>query len=229
MNSIKKNLPFGDKVFVARQEYNNLSYGTIVDCLDAGHVVIVDSSTNEPRRLNKSDRVINPKPSGFLNLFKKDPNKYIVYFINTKDICEKRSGNVECKNINIPELQDEKFFYYLTYKIKVESPLAFVKKMIDVNRYEYPESYFLDKIEGKLESIVKECISNVLTNYGKGYFYNNLSSTGEQIESKLSESFEKYGISISVEDIRVNEDSVTKEMREDTELRKYQKRMSKEE
>ena len=26
MNSIKKNLPFGDKVFVARQEYNNLSY-----------------------------------------------------------------------------------------------------------------------------------------------------------------------------------------------------------
>lgn len=232
MSIIKQHVPFGDKRFVERQCLSNLEYNSSVEWASNCKVLIENCGSKTKTELYRSGCCcFNPKPKGLGNLFKKiDPSTYIVLFISSAPIDGSCGGNIQCKNGNIKELQYEKVFYTWSYQFKVVDPKRFVEALISEGMDQYSRDYFKKKIEQQTKLRIEEKISKAIDTWGIERFCSNVVEVKKEIETELAEEEAlDDGIELSILSLTVQEDPVTKAKREDTELRKYQKNMSKEE
>ena len=236
MSVIGKDVQFGVLNLIERTELNNLDYNTTIHKVQNCEVVF-DDGTGTLKKLAR-DCVLNPKQEGFFKgLFskKKDPKHYVVYFVHTAEILSSNTfnlgGNVNVHNKNIPELQDEKVFYRISYGFKITDAKQFIQQNINVNKQYYTQDDIWQKIGELIQIHIKQVFAKSLKLYGFEKFSENLLSIKREMETTVNEDEEIWakGFEIIITNIVKEEDPTIKEKQEDTELKKYQRRMSMEE
>ena len=228
MSVIGKDVVFGSLNFIERVELNNLDYNTSVHRV-ANCEVVVEDGTAGLKKISK-DGILNPKPKGML-FKKKDPKNYVIYFVNMAEILSLNTfnmgGNVKVHNKNIPELQDEKVYYRISYGFKVTDAKQFIQQNINIAKQNYTQNDIWEKIGELIQLHIRQVVAQSLRHYGFERFSENPLSIKREMEKTVNDDEEIWakGFSIIITNIVKEEDPTTKEKQEDTELKKYQKRM----
>lgn len=230
MSVVRLKVPFGENNFVERQDLSNLEYNSMIEAPTNGKVIIENHyERTKGELLNSEGNIINPKPKGFHPFMKIDPTSYTIFFVDTSKITGETGGNFQCKNDNIKELQYEKVLYRITYEFKVINSKRFLETMVSDEMNQYSRNYFREKIGKQIKLVIEEKVSKEIMRSGIEYFSTNITMVKSEIEKDLEEgNMWDKGIELSIIDLVIEENEKIKAMREDTELRKYQRNMSKE-
>ncbi len=230
---IKMDIPFGEGNFVSKRSLKNLEYNSMIEVPNDAFVIVDKESERCRFELSKSEGVIlNSKPRGIGNLFKKiDSNKYTIYFVSTAKVEGKYGGNFNVRNLNISELEYEKIFYQVEYWFKVQDSKRLIENFISEDFTHYSRDYFRGKIGKQIQAVIEEVISLNISKNGLANFSNNSTNIIKEIENKLNDENYNFswdaGIKLGIIKLNVSEDDKIKSIKEDSEIRKYQKKMAK--
>ena len=231
MARIRMSEPFGEENHVEKFSITNIEYGSTIEVPSDAMVIIEDFKTRNRHELARCiGNVFNPKPKGLGYLIKKtDPNSYIIFYVSRSNVTGKFGGNFNVSNKHIKELEYEKVFYQGNYQFKVSNCKRFIDHFISEDSTQYPRDYFREKTGKQIKSVIESIVSAAISDNGLSNFSANITDIIEKIENKLNESYAlDAGIDIKIIDLNVIEDNKIKEIKEDTELRKYQRNMVKE-
>lgn len=236
MSIIGQDVLIGENSFVVRTDRCNLEYNSTIQRPSGCKIVVKNLSTgSDVEWTNSRGDIINPKPKGLFNHFKKADNcDYTFFFVSTSPVSGKCGGNVQCKNESIKELQYETIFYRVTYEFSVVNVRQFLKSFLREELQKYSKEYFTKQITDKIKPFIEEKISLSIAKNGLANFSSNVIKVKNEIEKAILEDangnygLANCGIDLSISNLIIEENNKIKSLREDTELRMYQQNKIKE-
>lgn len=219
---IKQKRDFNEKCFAEKHVYENEIYFNSVISVPQNAYVLCDVNGNL-KRIFKSDQIINPPERHMFRADKKlDPRQIVIYFIAKNGYgIGSLNGHTDNKNKDIPELQYETVYYSFEYKFSVENPNAFVGKF-EFSNGVLAETTVVDSINKYLRVKVSEACSKGVDRYGLEGLSSNTNTIIANILDSVEESLlDNLGVRIHVTDLKFDEHSGVKQIKEEAQLRKF--------
>lgn len=173
---------FNDERVIERVECNRVKFNTKISKPENCEVVIV--SDDAPRRLkNLDESVLNPKKKRFWQRNKKDPNEYIVFFMDSAYHDASWGGNVlyvDKKDNKRKRVNIRATFAFKIYR--ADRTLL----LLSETKERYSKKFLIDKLRLKIDNTIKTHIGRELKEKGYVDAQNSLLDVADAIQEKLN-------------------------------------------
>lgn len=213
-----------DCTIVQRFEKKNIPFNSKIEGHDNCEIVVV--TDNSIRRLkNLEERIINPKK---MNLFSKriDARTHVIYLIDKVYHDASWGGNIQYEDMRINGIQ-ERIFIRASYSFIVEKGDKFIS-LLSETQNKYTKRYIVNKINLKIDNVIKSIASKNLNDNGFIKSQENISTCAYEIQTKLNEEMlSLYGIKMSNFNLIFEEDEEHSTKRNEHEWNNLDKREEK--
>lgn len=210
MGKISMNKPFfSEDAIIVRMEKSRLKYNTKISKPENCEVVVV-SNNNVWRLKNLDGNILNPKKKAFWRLNKKDPNEYIIFFVDSAYHDASWGGNVQYAE-NKENATDEKINIRASFSFKVYR-LDRALSLLSETKPRYSKKYLVDKIRLKIDNTIKAYVSQALNEKGFIGAQSAILDVSERAQEKLNEDvLSVFGVSMVSLNIFLEREATYKE------------------
>ena len=195
MGKVSMNKPFfNEDSIIVRVEKSRLKYNTKISKPENCEVVIV-SHDNVQRLKNLDGNILNPKKKSFWLFNKKDPNEYIIFFVDSAYHDASWGGNVQYaerkENSKQQKINIRASFSFKVYRL--DRALSLLSETKD----KYSKKYLVDKLRLKIDNTIKAYVSQALDEKGFIGAQSIILDVAERAQEKLNQDvLSVFGVSM---------------------------------
>ena len=185
---------FSEDSIIVRVEKSRLKYNTRVSKPENCDVVIV-SHDNVQRLKNLDGNILNPKKKSFWLFNKRDPNEYIIFFVDSAYHDASWGGNVQYAE-NKENAKQQKINIRASFSFKVYR-LDRALSLLSETKAKYSKKYLVDKLRLRIDNTIKAYVSQALNEKGFIGAQSGILEVAEKAQEKLNQDvLSVFGVSM---------------------------------
>lgn len=185
---------FSEDSIIVRMEKSGLKYNTKISKPENCEVVTVSNNTVQ-RLKNLDGNILNPKKKSFWRFNKKDPNEYIIFFVDSAYHDASWGGNVQYAE-KTENATEEKINIRASFSFKIYR-LDRALSLLSETKPKYSKKYLVDKIRLKIDNTIKAYVSQALDEKGFIGAQSGILDVSERAQEKLNQDvLSVFGVSM---------------------------------